>query len=66
MRGQTEFVMVKRLIHGDIQAIPKYIAEKYPERFELIKEVKKKAPVKKSSPTKVGGKGVTRSKKKEE
>lgn len=60
MRGHTEFVEVKRLLHGDTMHIVKWIAEKYPNEFEIIvpeKEEKKVEPPKKKDPAKVEGKG---------
>ena len=53
MRGHTEFVKVKRLKHGDIMSIVKWVAEKYPEEFEIIKDEEKgNTPTKKAPTTK--------------
>ena len=66
MRGQVEFILVKRLEHGDEMAIPKHVAEKYPSKFEIVKP--KAKVIKEATPKKktVGGTGVERKASKEE
>lgn len=46
MRGQADFVNVKRLKHGDTMYIVREVAEKYPDRFEIIKTRKKRVATK--------------------
>lgn len=51
MRGLADFVLVKRLEHGDVMSIVRHVAEKYPSKFEIIvpKKVTKKVSKPKAS-----------------